>query len=507
MNSNSYEASHIKIKENSTPKSNRPPVNQEERGKKSSSPDGLSKKPSPGLKKASSPRKRRQELPLISEYLPQNPPFFVVFIFVFAAMILVGTLLLWIPGASVPGESTSFVDALFTSASAVSCTGLTVLDTMSHWSFFGQAVILVLIQLGGFGFMLISAYLLIVFGRHINLLDFRFSDALNISSRIEYMKFALQTIALTVVFEGIGILLFYYRFSNIMPSGDVLWNSVFHSVSAFNNAGFNIMSQDVANGLYEDNFLLLTISGLVILGGISAPVIINLIARRGWKDLNLNSKIAITFTFGLLLVGVLGIFSMEYGNADSLGPLSVPQKLFNSFFYSISARTAGFSTLDIGNFGFQALALVMLLMFIGGVAGSTAGGIKVNTFATLILTMRSYIMGDSHVHAFGKQIPERRVHEAITLFALSILGVFVLVLILGCTENLPKMDILFESFSAFGTVGLTTGITPSLSVAGRMIIAVAMFIGRLGPLTIVLAISERRRVVEIPRPEENVRMW
>jgi trk system potassium uptake protein TrkH len=198
---------------------------------------------------------------------------------------------------------------------------------------------------------------------------------------------------------------------------------------------------------------------------------------------------------------------MEYGNENSLGPMSVPQKIMNAFFYSASARTAGFSTLSLGTFGFHTLVFIMALMFIGGVAGSTAGGIKVNTFATLILTMRSYIMGQSRVHAFGRQIPERRVHEAITVLTLAILVVCISVFILTFTEGIPKLDILFESFSALGTVGLTTGITSSLSLAGRLIIVACMFVGRLGPLTIVLAISERRRVVEPLEPEESVRMW
>lgn len=440
------------------------------------------------------------------EYLSKNPPFFIIFILTIAAIMLVGSILLWIPQATVSGESTSFTDALFTSASAVSCTGLVVLDTAAHFSFFGQVVILVLIQLGGFSFMIISASLLIVIGRRLNLRDFRFSDALGASSRPEYVKFALQTVALTLLFEGIGILLLYYQFQNIMPSDDVLWKSIFHSISAFNNAGFSILSGSFTE-LNTNGYLLLTISGLIILGGISAPVIINLFGSRLLKKLNLNSKIAITFTLGLLLVGTLGIFLLEYGNASSLGPLSVPQKILNSFFYSVSSRTAGFDTLNLGAFGFHALTLITILMFIGGVAGSTAGGIKVNTFATLILTMRSYIKGQSKVHAFGRQIPEKRVHEAITLVALAVVIVCVPVFILAATDNLPMGKAFFETVSAFATVGLSTGITASLSIAGRIIITIVMFIGRLGPLTIVLAFSERHRAMERAEPEEELSIW
>jgi trk system potassium uptake protein TrkH len=471
--------------------------------KRSPRKQSISSKKAPSRVRSPEPEKDT----FLSDYIPQNPPFYVVFVVAFAAMILVGALLLWLPKADASGGGTAFSDALFTAASAVSCTGLTVVDTGAHWSHFGQAVILVLIQLGGFGFMLISSYLLIVLGTRVHLLDFRFSDAVDTSSRPACVKFALQTIALTLLFEGIGVLVLHNRFDGIVSSDQSLWNSVFHSISAFNNAGFNILDSGTLATLYSDNYLLLTIGALVILGGVSAPVLINVFANRRWKGLNLNAKIALTFTVALLAVGVLGLLVMEYGNDDSLGPMSVPQKIVNAFFCSANARTAGFSSMDLGTFGFQALALIMILMFVGGVAGSTAGGIKVNSFGVLLLTIRSYIMGHRRVHAFGRQIPEERVHEAITVFALSILVVCFPVLILAFTENLPKLDLLFESFSAFGTVGLSTGVTSALSVAGRLVLAFSMFIGRLGPLTIVLAISERRRSVEAFEPEESVKVW
>jgi len=475
----------------------------EKRQRTVSPPGNSSRSASPRARKASPPRKAPEPEASLSDYIPQNPPFFVVFVAAFALMVLIGAALLWIPKSSVSGDYTSFSDALFTATSAVSCTGLVVVDTAAHWSHFGQAVILVLIQFGGFGFMLISSYLLIVLGERVNLLDFRFSDAIDAYSRPACVKFALQTIGLTLLFEGVGILVLRHRFT-----GDgSMWDAVFHSISAFNNAGFTIMDPVAIEHLYSDTYLLTTIAVLVILGGLSAPVLINLLARRRWAGLSLNAKIALMASVVLLAGGMLGILVMEYGNDGTLGPMSVPQKIVNAFFCSANTRTAGFSAMSVGNFGFQALALVMVLMFIGGVAGSTAGGIKVNSFAVLLLTVRSYIMGHHRVHAFGKQIPEARVHEAITVFALSILVVCFPVFILAFTEDLPKLDLLFESFSAFGTVGLSTGVTPALSMAGRLVLAVSMFVGRLGPLTIVLAISERRRSVEAFEPEESVKVW
>lgn len=443
------------------------------------------------------------ELP---DFMPRNPPFFVIFVAVIAAMILVGALLLWTPFASASGRFSSFTDALFTSASSVSCTGLIVQDTGTYWSFFGQAVILVLIQFGGLGFMLVSAYFLMVLGHRVSLLDFRFSDALDASSRWGSIKFACQTLAITVVFEGLGVFLLRYRFQSMFPPEEALWNSVFHSVSAFNNAGFSVLPGDIAIGLHSDSFVLLTLCVLIILGGLSAPVLINMLGSLFWRRLNLNSKIALTATFVLLVMGTVGIFLMEYGNPASLGPMSLPNKLLNAFFYSVTSRTAGFGALDLGVFRFSSLALIILLMFVGGVAGSTAGGIKVNTLAVLVLTVRSYLMGQSRVHAFGRQIPETRVHEAIAVLVLSILFLCVPLLLLVLIEKSTFLQILFESVSALGTVGLSMGITSFLSVTGRLILAFCMFIGRLGPLTVVMTISERRRATDVSEPEEAVKV-
>ena len=439
----------------------------------------------------------------LTSHIPGNPPFFAVFVAAFAALTLVGTVVLLLPVARVPGQSTTFADALFTASSAVSCTGLAVLDTATHWSLFGQATIFMLIQLGGFGFMLISAFLIVAFAKRVHILDFRFKDALDTYTQPAAVRFTLQTVGLVVLFQGLGTLLLYLRFGSIMPSHIGPWQAVFHAVSAFNNCGFSILSGDNLRQFYTDDFALLVVSALVILGSLGTTVIIGLLASRSWLKLNVNSRIAVVFTFGLLIAGTLGILAVEYGNSGSLGPMSVPQKMVHAFYISANARTAGFSSLNLGNFAFQTLALVMILMFIGGVAGSTAGGIKVNTFATLLVTVRSYVMGNSHVRIFGRVIPEQRVHEAIAVLFLSACVVGLPFLILTFTESLPKLDLLFESVSAFGTVGLTTGITPSLSVAGRVVVAVCMFVGRLGPLTMLLAVTERHVAVEDFEPEDR----
>lgn len=437
--------------------------------------------------------------------MQSNPPFFIVFVIGFAVAILAGTLLLWHPLSS-RGETTYFVDALFTSASAFSDTGLSVVPPDTHWGFFGQLVILVLIQLGGLAFMLISSYLLIVLGEKVHLLDFRFSDAVDTSSRPECLKFAGQTLLLAVLIEGLGVLLLYPSFLAVGSGEDALWNAVFHAVSAFNNAGFSLVAGGTMSPFYNDAPALLTLILLMFLGGISAPVLINLATRLRWRALSLNSKLAISVSLGLLAFGTLGILVSEWGNPATLGYMTLTQKLVHALFVSANSRSAGFAALDFQDFGFYSLVLVMGLMFIGGVAGSTAGGIKVNTFAVLALTVRSQIMGRSRVHAFGRLISERRVHEAVTVFTLTIVVLFSLILALTLTEDAPRMDLAFETFSALGTVGLSTGITSSLSTAGRLIIALTMFVGRNGPLTLVLAVSERRQAIEDVAPEEAIKV-
>ncbi|MDP2954282.1 MAG: potassium transporter TrkG [Chloroflexota bacterium] len=432
-------------------------------------------------------------------------PFFLLLIMGFAVFILVGAVLLALPESSAAGDFTSPVDALFTATSAVTVTGLAVVTTGDYWSPFGQAVILVLIQLGGLGFMVMSSILLILAGQRVSWRDFRLRDALGTTGGKGFARLVLKTLAITVVFEGLGTFLLWTRFQGQMTPEEDWWQAAFHAISAFNNAGFDIIRGGQGMVAYRgDTFFLAVVMLLIFFGGLSAPVIVEMVTHRGWSRLSLDAKLALSATAGLLALGALGVFFLEY--SGSLGDMPLPDKALNAFFTSVTARTAGFSTLDLGAFSQQALFLMAALMFVGGVSGSTAGGIKVNTFTALVVTAFSYVTGRRNVSAFGREIPEGQVHQAIAVALLSGLTVYVASMVLTFTESASFLSLSFESVSAFGTVGLTTGVTPTLSLPGRLIITVAMFVGRLGPLTIALALTERQKGEAARYPEEPIRV-
>jgi trk system potassium uptake protein TrkH len=426
----------------------------------------------------------------------------------FALLILLGFVLLMLPQASALGEWTNPRTALFTATSAVTDTGLVTVETGTYWSSFGQTVILILIQLGGLGFMTVTSFLLLMAGRRVLFRDFRVADALGTHNVIDFGRLIRWTLGITFVMEVTGILLLAFLLKGEGMSGHPWWAATFHAISSFNNAGFDTVGNGSSLANYASNAQVLSVvCGLSFVGALSAPVIIALVnlMRRG--HLGLDAKLALTTTLGLVVVGTLIIFLMELHNPDTLGPLGTPGKLMNSFFTSITARTAGFSSLNMGSLGLRALFIIMILMFIGGVSGSTAGGIKVTTFSTLWLTAVSYIRGRRHVDIFRQRIPETQIHKAVAVVFFALALVLVVALILSATdEEIPFRDLSFETVSAFGTVGFSTGITSSLSAAGQFLLVFTMFVGRLGPLTVALAFAESQEVKEEEYPEAEVRV-
>lgn len=439
---------------------------------------------------------------------PKELNIFAALILGFALIVLVGFLLLLLPQASAVGQVTHPITALFTAASAVSDTGLTVVETGTYWSPFGQVVILALLQLGGLGFMFITSFLLFLAARRVLFRDFRVSDALGAANVGDFARLALWTLSITAVAEGLGTFLLWLRLRQELQPNDAWWQSIFHSISAFNNAGFDIVGKGNSFAPYAgDAHILSVMAGLAFLGSLSIPVIIGLLTRVTWGRLSLDTKLALASTLFLLASGTVALFLMEYNNLGSLGSMDTQGKLVNSFFTSVTARTTGFSSLNMGALSLQALFIIMLLMFIGGVSGSTAGGIKVNTFSVLVLTALSYIRGRRHVNAFGRQIPEVQIHKAVAVIFFAILTVFAVSLTLSALEEgLPFSSIFFETVSAFGTVGFSTGITASLSTVGQLLLVLTMFVGRLGPITVALALAERGAVREEVLPEEDVRV-
>jgi len=435
-----------------------------------------------------------------------GPP--LVLIYGFVALIALGTILLIMPVSSKTGQTTSFVDALFTATSAVCVTGLVVVDTADYWSRFGQVVILVLMQLGGFGFMTSATLFLLALGRRIGLRErLVIRESMGLAQLGGLVSIIIKMAIFTILVEVIGAVIFYFRFATEMPPGASAWHAIFHAISAFNNAGFDVFGGfNSISGYQRDPLMVMVTAVLIILGGISFLVIVDIIRKRRINRLSLDSKIVLYTTGALLILGTIIILVIEFADPDTLGALTTPQKWLNAFFQSVTARTAGFSTISMRNVADYALFFTMLLMFVGGASGSTAGGIKVNNFGMITATIWSAVRGKEHGGVFGREFNTQQVHRALAVVMLSLAFVSVVVFLLTVTEDFKFIDLLFETISAFGTVGLTTGIIPGLSIAGRFIITATMFMGRLGPLTLVLALVQRQQPTEYRYPEESVRV-
>jgi trk system potassium uptake protein TrkH len=430
------------------------------------------------------------------------------FVYGFAAMIAAGTLLLVLPVSSNEGHFTSLLTSLFTSTSAVCVTGLEVVDTLDHWSLFGQIVIAFLIQFGGLGFMISATLLLLVAGRRIGLRSrILIGESVGIDRIGGAVSLARRILLFTLIAEVLGAVLFFVRFSSQYQWPMSVWKSIFQTISAFNNAGFDIFGGFRSLSGYQSDYLvLLTTAALIIAGGIGFVVFYNIFRSRGLHHSSIDTKVVLLITLILLVLGTVVVFVIEYGNSATLGNMTLPLKILNSFFQSVTSRTAGFNTLNIGSLAVPVLFFVMILMFIGGASGSTAGGIKVNTFGLTMITVWNTIRGREHPQAFGREFSVEQIFRALTLLVLSAGLIGLVFFVLSITDKFPSINLLFETISAFGTVGLTTGITPDLSIAGKIIIILMMFIGRLGPLTLTLALAGTKRRSKFHFPKDNIRI-
>lgn len=445
--------------------------------------------------------------------LRHAPPPAVSLLLLFAVLIAVGTLLLMLPIATASGEATRFIDALFTATSAACVTGLVVVDTATHWSPFGQVVILVLIQLGGFGIMAGSTLLLFLFLRRTTLRDRILVQESLGGMQLGNVTMLVKRIAIfTIVCEVVGAIILSIAFMAGPEAGPQwhpmgIWWGIFHSISAFNNAGFDLTGGFQSLIPFRDDWVVLLTHGLLlVLGGLGFAIVGDAVARRRWSRMALETKLVISATLALLVGGTVLIGLIEWGNPATLGALPPEQRVLNAFFESATLRTAGFTALDTGALVESTLFVVMALMFIGGASGSTAGGIKVNTFAVLIIAIISTVKGEPSAIAFGRRIKHAIVYRALAVLILAIGFVFLTGLGLTLTTDATFVQTLFEAVSAFGTVGASTGITPDLSDPARLITSFAMFVGRLGPLTLVLALAARAHPVSYRPAVESVRI-
>jgi trk system potassium uptake protein TrkH len=424
----------------------------------------------------------------------------------FAILILLGAALLSLPAARAPGYEWHFLDTLFTATSAVCVVGLVVVDTAGHWSTFGQGVILAMIQLGGLGVMIASVFILIVLRRPISFRDrFEISEISRAGGIRSVAGFIWATVLLTILFELLGAAALWYRLRGAHGEDDALWKGLFYSVSAFNNAGFDLVPRFVGMAAYNrDPVVLMIMALLVVFGGLGALVLMDLLSKRSWKALSQHSRLVLVASAGLLALGFFGILVTEFSNPATMGRMDLADKVVNALFHSVISRTAGFDSLHVSGFRDETQFLVMALMYIGGATGSTAGGIKVTTLAVLVLAMVAAVQGYEHASGFGARFPHRLVYRALSVATLALLVIFVATLVLTITEAFRFSQVLFEVVSAFATVGLSTGITPDLSVVGKATIIVVMYLGRLGPLTLVYALAQRAREPSYSLPEREI---
>ncbi|HMA69602.1 MAG TPA: TrkH family potassium uptake protein [Candidatus Mcinerneyibacterium sp.] len=427
-----------------------------------------------------------------------------IFILSFIVIIMIGTFLLMMPRATVSSDGISFVDSLFTSTSAVCVTGLIVVDTATYFTRFGQIIILVLLQIGGLGLMTFTSFFSIFFFRKMTIREkFMMSHVLNYDSIGDVQKIISKILIITFSFEFIGAVSLYFRFKNYFKDTALtIFHSIFQSVSAFCNAGFSTFTTSLER-FSGDIGINLTVAGLIIVGGLGFLVLLELFNSFGneVKLLSIQAKLVLTVTVVLIFLGTIFIYILESNNL--LMNLPVKEKILASFFQSVTTRTAGFNTISTGNLTMPVLFMMIFLMFVGASPGSTGGGIKTTTFGLLIATIWSTIKGKRDVELFNRRISKSLIYRVISLVFISIMFVFAIFLVLLITENFSIQDTLFELISAFGTVGLSTGITSSLSTVGKVAITVTMFVGRLGPITLALALSTQEKKVNVQYPKES----
>lgn len=431
-----------------------------------------------------------------------NPPRFLALGFL--GIIILGSLLLGLPISWNPGVHIHYLDALFTAASAVCVTGLTVVDTANSYNIFGQLVIMLLIQFGGLGFMITAVVTALFFGRRITVSDRKaIKETMGPALAEGVSKVIRKIVQVTLVIEMIGALLLGLAWLKQYGIRS-FYLGLFHSISAFNNAGLDLMGDFRSMSPFRDDpFILLVLTFMVLLGGIGYPVIGELLRFHKRHKLSVNTKISLTVTLILLSITFFGILLFESGNQATFGSLGIKDKVFNAMFYAVVPRTAGFSTMSSAGLTQSSLFLFIIMMLIGASPGSTGGGIKTNTIAVVLSARWAVIRGRKNPVMFKRRVDHHTVLRADTIFVLYILLVSIATMVLTVSEHTLFEKALFEVVSAAATVGFTTGITPDLSSVGKLTIVFTMYIGRIGPLTLAYAVAKkgRRQLYDYPRED------
>lgn len=436
--------------------------------------------------------------------LTDNPP--VTLMLSFLGVILVGTAMLMLPAASVENKVTPLVDALFTSTSATCVTGLTVVDTAKYYSIFGQIVIMLLIQIGGLGIMTISTAFALIMGQRLTLkLENVMHSMMGEAQSFDIFALLKNIVLVTLIIETVGATILFMSFVRVMEPLRAFYFAVFHSVSAFCNAGFSLYSTNLVSFIDNVN-VNLAITFLIILGGIGFAVIIDvhhyLLGKEKGKRLTLHTKMVLMTTAALLVGGLIAYLISEYNY--SMRGFGVSRRILASWFQSVTTRTAGFNTIDNSLLSSGSVLVSLILMFIGASPGSTGGGIKTTTFAVLVLSVTSMLRGRKDLTLMNRKISLSNAREATSLVTLALSILLMIIFILMMTQPFSFEKIAFEAVSAFGTVGLSMGITADLNNLGKLLITLLMYIGRIGPLTLIYALSVSKRQGNVELAEEKI---
>ena len=436
----------------------------------------------------------------------------LIMIYSFAALVIVSTLLLALPFTHYGdnGLDHLFV-ALFTATSAVTVTGLVIRDTAAYWTTGGQLILVGIIFVGGLGFMTLATFAIVLIGQQVTLsqrllIQESFGGELMGMGHSGLVRLAVSIVAFAVISQVIACAVLAVRFWGLYPPEQALMQALFQAVSAFNNAGFIIFPHEEGLAAFQTDGTVIGVTAFMIfIGAISYGVLFDMIRHRRFRLFGLTTKLVLTLTAVAILLGIAIFMVFEYRNPETLGHLPFSQKITTSAFESISGRTAGFSTLDYSETEQETNFLMTGLMFIGGASASVAGGLKVNTLAVVLVAVFSTIRGRNTTSAFGREIPARQVRSALVIGAIATAIVFVVVVSLSITdEGFDFLDLIFEGVSAFGTVGLSAGITSELSRWGQLILIVAMFVGRVGPFTIGIAMAQQSYIDRYRFVEERV---
>lgn len=437
----------------------------------------------------------------IYDKITLNPP--LVLSLGFAILITFGGVLLSLPFFTKSGEATDLIDSMFVAASASCVTGLTPVNTFEHWNTYGHVLLIILIQIGGLGVMSLASIIPLILGKKIGMKSRQIlKEQLNVESLEGMIVLFKYVLVFTFGIEILGAILLSFRFIPLYGAGIGIWYSIFHSISAFCNAGFDILGDSIYP--FRDDILVnLTLSSLVIVGGLGFVVTSELFRRRSFEKISTHSKLVLLISGALLVLGTVMFLFLENGDGV-LQYESIKGSILESFFQSVVARTAGFYSVDLSKIKDSTALMLMGLMFVGGSPGSTAGGIKTTTLGVLFLSTHAVVRGEREPVVFGRHIGMDVVRKALAIFLVSITIVLSVSFILTITESARLVDILYETVSALATVGASKGITADLSDVGKILITFCMYLGRLGPMTMAFAFGMKDKKSLIRYPESFI---